>query len=603
MNKILRYSFLLVIGLLGLQAQAEEKSVIEISSTTGSLTFTDFKGIGSSYKTPIQSGLPGSDGNTYTGWTKTECMYNSNTKVLQMKKTTGKLVSPVVNCNGGYTIKVTFGSYSNGIKLSIGDMTTTVQDSGEGEDAQTKVAELTTTSSSASFTLASAGGNAVYVKSIELIPAGGSQPGETVAAPTISGETPFKESTTVTISGPENSTIYYTTDGQDPDDRATQYTAPFTLDATTTVKAIAYVGDKQSSVATKEFVKAVPAKTYTVAEALQLINGGNIPTDTVEVKGIVSTYKSSQNTNLSKYGNLSFYISDDGQAASELEAYACYDLNKARFTSLDQLALGDTVIVRGILKSFNGKPELDKGCYLTYHGKVAVVKEYTDATVAEANAFTAEKNYVNLKFTNATVAYVDGDYAYVREGGKAIILQGLGIAMKQGQTLNGSVKGNFTLKGGLIPNFLKNDDTNADNLAVTGDSTGVDPVKCTVAEIVNHKADYIVAEGTITSEVSGKYTNYYINDAEGNKVQIYGNIDVVKDAQADTKYSLEALVNSAYNKAVEIRPIKLTVVTGINDIKANAAKADNVLYNLAGQRVSAAYKGVVISNGKKFYNK
>lgn len=459
----------------------------------------------------------------------------------------------------------------------------------------------TWTGDAASFTL-TAKSNQVRATKIEVT-LGGSGTGETVAAPTISGETPFKESTTVTITGPENSLIYYTTDGQDPDDRATQYTAPFTLDATTTVKAIAYVGNKQSTVATKEFVKAVPAKAYTVAEALQLVNGGNIPTDTVEVKGIVSTYNSSQNANLSKYGNLIFYISDDGQAASELEAYACYDLNKARFTSLDQLALGDTVIVRGILKSFNGKPELDKGCYLTYHGKVVVVKEYTDATVAEANAFTAEKNYVNLKFTNATVAYVDGDYAYVREGGKAIILQGLGIAMKQGQTLNGSVKGNFTLKGGLIPNFLKNDDTNADNLAVTGDSTGVDPVKCTVAEIVNHKADYIVAEGTITSEVSGKYTNYYINDAEGNKVQIYGNIDVVKDAQADTKYSLEALVNSAYNKAVEIRPIKLTVVTGINDIKANAAKADNVLYNLAGQRVSAAYKGVVISNGKKFYNK
>ena len=458
----------------------------------------------------------------------------------------------------------------------------------------------TWTGDAASFTLATSA--QVRATKIEVT-VSGSGTGETVAAPTISGETPFKESTTVTISGPENSLIYYTTDGQDPDDRATQYTAPFTLDATTTVKAIAYVGNKQSTVATKEFVKAVPAKAYTVAEALQLVNGGNIPKDTVEVKGIVSTYKSSQNTNLSKYGNLSFYISDDGQAASELEAYACFDLNKARFTSLDQLALGDTVIVRGILKSFNGKPELDKGCYLTYHGKVAVVKEYTDATVAEANAFTAEKNYVNLKFTNATVAYVDGDYAYVREGGKAIILQGLGIAMKQGQTLNGSVKGNFTLKGGLIPYFLKNDDTNADNLAVTGDSTGVDPVKCTVAEIVNHKADYIVAEGTITSEVSDKYTDYYINDAEGNKVQIYGNIDVVKDAQAGTKYSLEAVVNGAFNKAVEIRPIKLTVVTGINDIKANTAKADNVLYNLAGQRVSAAYKGVVISNGKKFYNK
>lgn len=459
----------------------------------------------------------------------------------------------------------------------------------------------TWTGDAASFTL-TAKSNQVRATKIEVT-VGGSGTGETVAAPTISGETPFKESTTVTISGPENSTIFYTTDGQDPDDRATQYTAPFTLDATTTVKAIAYVGGKQSSVATKEFVKATPAKVYTVAEALQLVNGGNIPTDTVEVKGIVSTYKSSQNSKLDTYGNLTFYISDDGQAASQLEAYACYDLNKAKFTSLDQLALGDTVTIRGILKDFNGQPELDKGCYLTYHGKVAVVKEYTDATVAEANAFTADKNYVNLKFTNATVAYVDNDFAYVREGGKAIILQGLGITMKQGQTLNGSVKGDFSLKGGLIPNFLKNSDTNADNLAVTGDSTGVDPVKCTVAEIVNHKADYIVVEGTITSEESGKYTNYYINDAEGNKVQIFGNTDVVKNAQADTKYSLEAVVNAAYKNAVEIRPIKLTVVTGINDVKANAAKADNVLYNLAGQRVSAAYKGVVISNGKKFYNK
>ncbi len=41
--------------------------------------------------------------------------------------------------------------------------------------------------------------------------------------------------------------------------------------------------------------------------------------------------------------------------------------------------------------------------------------------------------------------------------------------------------------------------------------------------------------------------------------------------------------------------------TGIQDIKAeNAAK---VMYNLAGQRVDASYKGVVIVNGKKVVNK
>jgi hypothetical protein len=37
---------------------------------------------------------------------------------------------------------------------------------------------------------------------------------------------------------------------------------------------------------------------------------------------------------------------------------------------------------------------------------------------------------------------------------------------------------------------------------------------------------------------------------------------------------------------------------GINDLKAD--KADGAVYNLAGQRVDANYKGVVIQNGKKF---
>jgi len=44
--------------------------------------------------------------------------------------------------------------------------------------------------------------------------------------------------------------------------------------------------------------------------------------------------------------------------------------------------------------------------------------------------------------------------------------------------------------------------------------------------------------------------------------------------------------------------------TGIEAVKAaKAVKADNVMYNLAGQKVDAAYKGMVIMNGKKFMNK
>lgn len=80
--------------------------------------------------------------------------------------------------------------------------------------------------------------------------------GNFLAAPTISGTTDFTESATVTITAAEGATIYYTTNSQDPDEReGTEYTAPFTISETTTVKAIAYKGDLESSIATQEFTK------------------------------------------------------------------------------------------------------------------------------------------------------------------------------------------------------------------------------------------------------------------------------------------------------------------------------------------------------------
>ena len=42
--------------------------------------------------------------------------------------------------------------------------------------------------------------------------------------------------------------------------------------------------------------------------------------------------------------------------------------------------------------------------------------------------------------------------------------------------------------------------------------------------------------------------------------------------------------------------------TGINRVNAEKV-ADNAIYNLAGQKVNASYKGVVIKNGKKFFQK
>lgn len=74
-----------------------------------------------------------------------------------------------------------------------------------------------------------------------------------VVAPTISGTTPFSPTTQVSISAEAGATIFYTIDGSTPTESSRAYSQPFTLDATTTVKAIARLQNTNSAVSTKVF--------------------------------------------------------------------------------------------------------------------------------------------------------------------------------------------------------------------------------------------------------------------------------------------------------------------------------------------------------------
>ncbi len=78
---------------------------------------------------------------------------------------------------------------------------------------------------------------------------------ETIAAPTISGETPFDESTQATISGPDGAEIRYTVDGSTPTAESSLYSEALTLTDTVIVKAIAIKNGVSSEVASKTFTK------------------------------------------------------------------------------------------------------------------------------------------------------------------------------------------------------------------------------------------------------------------------------------------------------------------------------------------------------------
>ena len=88
-----------------------------------------------------------------------------------------------------------------------------------------------------------------------------SQQQNTLAKPTIYGASPFTESTEVTMSGPEDAEIRYTTDGSTPTSESTLYEGGFTLSDTTTVKAIAIKNGESSEVSTRLFSKGTGGDT------------------------------------------------------------------------------------------------------------------------------------------------------------------------------------------------------------------------------------------------------------------------------------------------------------------------------------------------------
>ncbi len=83
---------------------------------------------------------------------------------------------------------------------------------------------------------------------------------------------------------------------------------------------------------------------YTVAEALEICKNKTYSDSDVYVKGIINKI---DNINL-EYGNAQFWLSDDG-ATADLEAYRNFWFDGAKYTSEDQLKVGDEVIICGKL--------------------------------------------------------------------------------------------------------------------------------------------------------------------------------------------------------------------------------------------------------------
>ncbi|SDZ83751.1 hypothetical protein SAMN05216455_101490 [Segatella bryantii] len=101
---------------------------------------------------------------------------------------------------------------------------------------------------------------------------------------------------------------------------------------------------------------------YNVAAVLKLYENNSYDANKeVYVKGIVAKVGS---IDTGSYGNATYYISDDGTSTNDFEIYRGYYLNGDKFTSADQLKVGQTVVVCGKLTEYNSTKEMAQGSKL-----------------------------------------------------------------------------------------------------------------------------------------------------------------------------------------------------------------------------------------------
>ena len=140
----------------------------------------------------------------------------------------------------------------------------------------------------------------------------------------------------------EGATIYYTTDGTDPTDDSSVYSAPFNVTETTTIKAVAYKDGEHSSVATATYTK-IPQ--LTISEFIAAEVSGNLYVLEGKIIDITNT----------EYGNLTIKDSTGEVYVNGLRENSTAANNT--FANLN-LKLGDVVKIVGKRGEYNNEVQV-----------------------------------------------------------------------------------------------------------------------------------------------------------------------------------------------------------------------------------------------------
>ena len=213
-----------------------------------------------------------------------------------------------------------------------------------------------------------------------------------VDVPVISGYTEFADSTIVTITATEGLKVYYTLDDTDPTNASTEYTAPFVLTATTTVKTIAYNGENASDIASNTFKKV---RVLTCQEAKDLCTTTE-STDKYAIRGYVTSISYAYN---STNNNITFWMADSKDGGNVFEGYKAVPADNAAKSVKE----GDYIELIGNIVLYNSTPETTEGGIYTIIPAPATPKYTITVSANPAEAGTVEGAGEYVQGTSATL--------------------------------------------------------------------------------------------------------------------------------------------------------------------------------------------------------
>ena len=324
--------------------------------------------------------------------------------------------------------------------------------------------------------------------------------------------------------------------------------------------------------------KGSESNPYTVTEAIALIKAGTAPSTAVCVKGKITAVTFFNET----YSSLSYNIADEG-SSEVIEVYSGKGKDGANFSSKDDLKVGQTVVVKGIVKAFTKNDgtivnEIDKNSTIISIENTGTTTPDTPATgkgslsdpynVAEAiaaiKAGTAPTTQVYLTGIISDVAFYNTQYKsityYISDDGK-----GKDMQVYSGKGLNGAdfaskedlkVGQKVTILGKIMKFVDKNNkeimevDKTSSIVKIESEGTGGGEVKPDPTPDPTPGEVATGDNGGFENWTDSKPTNWNTNSA--------GNASLTKSEDAHSgKYSVQVAGTNNANKRLGYKEMSL----------------------------------------------